>query len=318
MDKPTGDENTGNKSEVVTAEHIFATTAFNILDENALFNILARLNPVSILSLCQSNRQFAKLCSQKTTFARLMTLHYPQHPLDVENPKERYVDITANIGVVYSVDIIGYRKMIRDSRGNDIFVGYEFDDKAYANPKGMLGDEVRYGEREVLSFRMTGTKIRRREVLWLAVEHKGNQLTAKVYPTKEEAVDHMDIFTDSSGNSWYGQALHSLRRKFITKSGHDYAYWATNPMLTVDEPRFSAYLATTNYPFPFTLEGIYNYILVNNVFNLWSSRIREKPDVYAALMDPAFKTHAGDEIVGEMQEELNELHVFHVLSVTIL
>lgn len=327
MDRPDESESTDNDEEnasVVTAEHIFTGTAFNILDENALFIILAKLSPISIIALCQSNRQLARLCSKPQTFISLMDLHYPQYPVDIEDPKRQYIDITGGIGVIYSVDILGYRKLIRDSRGNDIFVGYEFDNKAYADPEGVVHnlDTIPFDARTKISFTILGTKIRRGEKLWLTIEQSGKHLIYEVYPSKEKAVRSMYIVSTKNGgkreNTLYRHIFEDLERQFIHKTRFNYVYWNTRPVITTNEPVFSAFTEETNYPFPFTLEGIYDYIMLNNFFNARASRIRERPDIYEALLNPEFKTHEGDDMLSEMENELHELHVFQVIPITIV
>lgn len=88
-------------TEVENAEHEFATAAFNILNMDALFQILAKLDPKSVLELCKTTPAFRRLCSQTQTFTNLMTLHYPQHDLDPD-VKLQYMALALGRYVLYN------------------------------------------------------------------------------------------------------------------------------------------------------------------------------------------------------------------------
>lgn len=77
----------------------------DILDNNALFEILVKSEPIGVAQLCKTDRKYSRLCSDQTVFRRLMAIHYPQFTIDFRNPKQQYLNITGNIGVEYDVKI---------------------------------------------------------------------------------------------------------------------------------------------------------------------------------------------------------------------
>ena len=96
--------------------------SFDLLDANALYEILARLDPQSVLKTCQTNNQFRNLCQNPHIFYRLMQLHYPDVPIN-KNPKKQYIDITEGKYTTY-YPIIMFNKIfsLYSSSGNNSVV----------------------------------------------------------------------------------------------------------------------------------------------------------------------------------------------------
>ena len=259
------------------AEHEFASVAFDILDKNALFQILAKLNPVSVLSLCQSNINFRRLCREKSTFISLMKLHYPSFRVDYVNPKEQYMKITAKEGVVYSIDIIDNKYTKIDTLGNRVWIGYKFDDKAYVNTDYTMGESeakerfkrennVPYFERTSISFLILGTRIRKGEELYGVVFEFGetNEYRIKVFSSHEEASDYIPI-------DLYYDLLNRLRRTYSLlinnddKDEDDLRSFILS--INYDDPDFVRFLQGRGWPTPFTRSNYEKYISDNN---FWS------------------------------------------------
>jgi len=94
--------------DVYEAEQEFANAAFDILGKDALIEILKQMDPIAVLSLCQSNQNFARICREQQTFKTLMRVHYPGFPIN-QDAKAQYGAITAGEGVTYSIPILGGR-----------------------------------------------------------------------------------------------------------------------------------------------------------------------------------------------------------------
>jgi len=75
------------------------------LDNIALYQILVKSDPLSVIQLCKTNIKFSNLCTNRAVFHNLMELHYPQFTIDENDPKQQYLDITGGIGVNYSIKI---------------------------------------------------------------------------------------------------------------------------------------------------------------------------------------------------------------------
>lgn len=82
----------------------FTNTAFSVLDKSSILEILKRLDPESVLSLCRTNQEFERICSDDTIFVALMKAHYPQFPI-TENAHEQYEAITTGKTTNYLADI---------------------------------------------------------------------------------------------------------------------------------------------------------------------------------------------------------------------
>ena len=52
------------------------------LNTDEVVEILAKLDPISVLSTCQTTPYLGKVCQKQDVFARLMRIHYPQFPVD--------------------------------------------------------------------------------------------------------------------------------------------------------------------------------------------------------------------------------------------
>lgn len=86
--------------DVEHPEDEFANVAFEVLDKSSLVKILEKLDPKSVLSLCQTNKNFGRLCDDQSVFVRLMEVHYPYFPIN-DDAKAQYMAITGDVEIKY-------------------------------------------------------------------------------------------------------------------------------------------------------------------------------------------------------------------------
>jgi len=103
----------------------------NTLNRGAMLELLIRSEPITVLSLCQTDHNFSSLCRSQDTFKTLMQFHYPNYPLDFENPKEQYMRITSHMGIIYNIKIHDGHRIMEDNYGTLLYLGYVFDNRAY-------------------------------------------------------------------------------------------------------------------------------------------------------------------------------------------
>lgn len=68
-------------------------TSFSDLDDDVLLYILMSANPKTVVSLCQTNSRYFRLCQDPLTFVKLMKKHYPHLPIN-RDPKKQFIEIT--------------------------------------------------------------------------------------------------------------------------------------------------------------------------------------------------------------------------------
>ncbi len=76
---------------------------FGILDKHVLTQILLRLEPYDVLSTCQTDTRYAKVCSDRQVFRTLLETHYPDAFL-TNNPHQQYAAITEGVETTYVLD----------------------------------------------------------------------------------------------------------------------------------------------------------------------------------------------------------------------
>lgn len=81
----------------------FTNVAFEILDKNAIYNILKFMEPVDILSLCSINKKFRNICEDRDIFRQLLKDIYPQFNV-CGDPKEHFFKITKGVGTLYEIE----------------------------------------------------------------------------------------------------------------------------------------------------------------------------------------------------------------------
>ena len=99
--------------DVHEAEREFANVAFEILSKDVFIEILKQMDPIAVLSLCQTNQNFARICREQQTFITLMKVHYPWFPIN-QDAKAQYVAITAGEGVTYSIPILKVKQLVSE------------------------------------------------------------------------------------------------------------------------------------------------------------------------------------------------------------
>lgn len=85
------------------------------LDNNALFKVLAKSEPIEVMQLCTVNKKFAKLCKTSGVFGRLLELHFPKDEFSdayewfderkVLDSRNMYIRLTENYGLSYKIRI---------------------------------------------------------------------------------------------------------------------------------------------------------------------------------------------------------------------
>lgn len=155
--------------------------AFEILDKNAIVEIMKKMKPYEVLSLCETQQKMAHVCGDQNVFRALMKEHYPQFPIDHKNPKEQYGKITRDEGIDY------YVRVFQDKETWEL----SYDDKAYLLE--FLPEDVDYAE-----FTVRGTKIPTGDILWLLVigqQREDEPQQAQAYSSAEDAMtEGIDIY----------------------------------------------------------------------------------------------------------------------------
>lgn len=157
------------------AEQEFVDVAFEILDKNAIVEIMKKMKPYEVLSLCETQTQMARICGDQDVFRALMKAHYPQFPIDEEDPKRQYEVITANYGIEYYVKIF-------EEEGEKYY-----DNKVYQLE--FLPADVDYEKEpnlDYVAFTILGTTIRTGDTLWLQIIEE--DYSANAYSSADDAM----------------------------------------------------------------------------------------------------------------------------------
>lgn len=188
----------------------------DVLDRNALLEILKRSDPRSVIQLCGTDRRFRNLCREgnESIFRTLMQVHYPQFPVG-DNPKRQYYSITAQEGIEYTLVIkeelnnLGLMEVDYD----DIYVYISkcvipevFPQKAYANLSEeeieRLVEKAGEGSIHIDNFKVLGNEILKSVILSIyriELDYGFPEFQIKAYKTLEDAVDdflekNLDLF----------------------------------------------------------------------------------------------------------------------------
>lgn len=274
-----------------TPEEAFANIAFDILDSVALTEIFKKLHPTEVLSLCQTNKHFGKICKNQEIFRILMQVHYSQFPIG-NNPKEQYGEITSNRGLIYSVDIL-------DGKTDPI----KLDKYAYVNNNAKVLELRSHLTKQdynskTINFKILGTKIRTGEKLWLLAiknkEQNGIYYTGEIFQNREDVLNEIidiyhfepdmlhyyfytlkseyaaTIFPDNledidafQTKDYAKLAQRNQYKKQLDKNRREYV-----DELRYDDKEFMLFLNSKGYTTPFSLESIRKYVSDNSYINL--------------------------------------------------
>lgn len=80
-----------------------ATSAFNILDVHAVYNIFVNLNPESVVKACQTDQRFSRWCNNEDLFRRLLAAHYSDHEIQRGSAVHTYKSIVNGTYMYYIV-----------------------------------------------------------------------------------------------------------------------------------------------------------------------------------------------------------------------
>jgi hypothetical protein len=81
------------RDEIEESEAEFLDVAFMTLPTDALYEVLKKMTPESVVELCKINKYFANICSDEIVFRGLMREHYPQYKFSGD-AKIAYLRIT--------------------------------------------------------------------------------------------------------------------------------------------------------------------------------------------------------------------------------
>ncbi len=267
------------------AEQEFAAVAFDILNVDALMQVLKELDPITILSLCQTNQRFAQICQDQDVFRNLMHLHYPNFPVD-EDAKAQYGAITSAEGVTYSVNI--RRQMIRVVRSA---IEAYVNEGVYVNTKTKEIEWTDDTTQQLVNFNILGTRIHKGEKLWLMIiimknPRTGIAIIGEVFSNKEDAVRAISIFDEGKIEMYINSIWQKYKRSKM-KSNLERAAVRAGEMMTTedyaairmeeivrdhnltyteDDLEFLLFLKGNDYPSPLTSDGIYEHIMKTNYF----------------------------------------------------
>jgi hypothetical protein len=166
-----------SKMDSDQAEEEFANIAFEVLDKSALTEILVKLDPQTILKLCQTNKQFRRICSDDSVFFKLMKAHYPGFPIRKE-AKVQYMAIASG-------RVEKYYLPVTKIQNTEDSLGMTVECETFAKSGNIKVENVARG----INFSIMGTKLEKAS-LWLAFQQTGKIIVSgKVYLTLEEAID---------------------------------------------------------------------------------------------------------------------------------
>src|SRR5947208_442982 len=107
---------------------------------DVLLEISIRLDPRSVLNLCQVNKYIA-ITYNDTTFAKLMTIHYPNCKI-TETPRNQYLAVTAGMETRYWIRVdTSSSYSILDTNGNKIIILDKFFDNTRICDENFTLDE---------------------------------------------------------------------------------------------------------------------------------------------------------------------------------
>jgi hypothetical protein len=214
------------------AEAEFSNVAFEILDKNGIVSILKQMNPISVLSLCQTNTRFAEICRDQNVFRILIKAHYPDFTPPVRDPKTMYMTITSQRGTVY------YLPILEDATETGFPGKYESKATIF-KPEGPY-----------FEFAILGTRIRKGQEVWLKCRLPGS-LIASAYRTREDAIEEIPIL--------YSENLEKYIKERTLEYKKDPSITRRNgEIIDLEE-----WLVENDYPYPLTSEGITEWVEKN-------------------------------------------------------
>jgi len=80
---------------------------FNLLDKNAIFQILVKLEPVDVISTCITNAKFKNICGDEQLFEQLFEAHYSDYEIQHDSAIKTYKSIVFGSYEYYCVVEIG-------------------------------------------------------------------------------------------------------------------------------------------------------------------------------------------------------------------
>lgn len=167
---------------------------FENASPDVIRKIMEEMHPISILNLCQTHKNFSKICNDQQFFERLLKSKYPEIPRNKQSPKEQFAEITGRKGLEYIVQTEPYGNKVIDTNGNEIELMEKIGLSAYVNfvEVGDIWDSQFKFTIKGTKLYPTGTK------LWLNTRSDWNGVTAMAYTTLEDAVEDFlnDIFED--------------------------------------------------------------------------------------------------------------------------
>lgn len=259
--------------------------------------IFLNLDPKSIYNLCSISRQTHPLCNDQNLFRQLIKKYYPTANPS-QNPKKQFLSLVKGITTKYYTTVNRYDgNYVKDTNGNIIYAGHIFSDNVYLDDPKNIKDEF---DDEIIYFTINGIGFDD-DIYWLQISMQYDKDYAKVFMTKEDAVndflnDHyddimsdiIDEYIDDSHldqkykDDYYEAVDFNKHISSMVKYGHTNfnefpehgdAYYENiehlNKIISeiFNSKEFQLYLEQKRFPKNLYREGLFEYIMKNSFFN---------------------------------------------------
>lgn len=258
----------------------YPNLTLNKLGRDPLWLVLERTNPLGVLNSCRTTPALAKLCRDPNTFRRLMTMHYPNYPIN-KDARQQYTDITLKNGYAYDVVIPieeNFEIALEDGsigRDTEVTLAGRFEkdntDKYFNNDILRIVEERILRQRgrdvaiEVSGIKLYGNGLDEATQFWVPLRfYQGMTLihesaVPKVGPigVKKEDVarrlaESIDVYQLT------GRAIGEL-----DADGRDTEDYVAKRL---DQAVINSYLRDYGFPVPLTTETIYQRLMAVNYF----------------------------------------------------
>lgn len=245
------------------------------LDNNALYQILVKSDPLGVIQLCKTNIKFRLLCNNRAVFHDLMKLHYPQFPIDEDDPKQQYLNITGGIGVNYSIKVyLEEREDIKlnyDRKKEILRLKGHFTSKAKKISKIDYQDNRFPWDKKIVNpqFMILGTEVLKTTYLLFEVQktdYLDIKFDIKAYSSIEDAAE--EFVTKN-----YTNIVEQLREDATTQYVDDYEHkkYVLHENIEFDDnidfDDFTDVLKDRYLPMFFSEEILQKYMIRNHYFS---------------------------------------------------
>ena len=162
------------------------------LDSDSLLDIFLKLDPKSVINLCQVNINLDNYCNNNYLWSYLMKKHYPNFDV-TDNPKEQYKNITFNTLSEYILDYDEENTSVYiNTDGNTIQIPY-IGNVAKFNKTEVNIDDIKYQRGGDVSIYIKGQPFSNDVNMFVLLidDYNNNETTAKVFRTRDDAAKYM-------------------------------------------------------------------------------------------------------------------------------